>query len=132
MQVGVPHVGTNTPPCTPKVYLILPPLLASTGKLRAEPEFHEERGDYFQLGISGGPTRLMRSIRPTHVFPPHSSSLRRVTDEEIVSVQHTGSLTNSGCFAWVNEKCDLNLPALAKCLVSVSYTHLTLPTSDLV
>jgi hypothetical protein len=118
MQVGVTHVAA-TIPNIPKICLKLRPLLASssTGKLHAEPEFHEEQGDYFQLGISGGPTRVMRSTRPTHVFPPNSSSLRVATDAEVASVQHTGSSTNCGCFAWVNEKCDLDLPAFAKCLV---------------
>ena len=87
------------------------------GKLSAEPEFNEKRGDYLQLGISGGPGLLMRTICPTHIFPPNSSTLRRASAEDVAAVQSKGSTSNSGCFAWVNEKCDHDLQAFATCLV---------------
>lgn len=85
------------------------------GVLAPQPDFHEERGDYFQLGISGGPGLLNRVATCTHVFPPGSSSIRLATRAEIRTLQEKES-AHSGCVAWVNEKCDYDLDALASCL----------------
>ena len=88
----------------------------------------------FNLIKSRGPWFLKNNIISKAIFNFLSKYLR--IKESIYVGDHIQSMSGPEAFTWIGEtytnRCKIdgldNIPKKGKCLIAVSYTHLTLPT----